>query len=187
MSRPPNLASPTPAIPPQGGLQQPRPPGPPGGPGGPPGSPGVRAPQTERRTLVVGRGISVQGSVQDAERLVVEGTVEATMIRATELSVAPGGVFRGEVEVEDAELAGTIDGTLVAHGTLVVRASGKLLGSARCRRLQVEDGGQISGRLEMLTDGTPRSEASRPGTIEPAKPGDRPAPVQVAPAESVAS
>ena len=31
----------------------------------------------ERRTLVVGRGISVQGTVQDAERLVVEGTVEA--------------------------------------------------------------------------------------------------------------
>ena len=32
----------------------------------------------ERRTLVVGRGISVQGIVTDAERLVVEGTVEAS-------------------------------------------------------------------------------------------------------------
>ena len=187
MSRPPVPAAPTPGIPPQGNLQPPRPPGPPGGPGGAPAAGGVRAPQTERRTLVVGRGISVQGSVQDAERLVVEGTVEATMIRATELSVAPGGVFRGEVEVEDAELAGTIDGTLVAHGTLVVRASGKLLGSARCRRLQVEDGGQISGRLEMLTDGAARSEAPRPGAAEPAKPGERPAPLQATPAETVAS
>ncbi len=183
MSRPPIPATPTPPIPPQG-LQPPRPPGPPGTPG----LSGSRAPQaSERRTLVVGRGISVQGSVQDAERLVVEGTVEATMIRATELSVAPGGVFRGEVEVEDAELAGTIDGTLVAHGTLVVRASGKLLGSARCRRLQVEDGGQISGRLEMLTEGTPRSEASKLGTGEAIKPGERPAPLQVTPAEATAS
>ena len=57
---------------------------------------------TERRTLVVGRGISVQGVVQDAERLVVEGTVESTMIHAAELAVAQGGVFRGEIEVEDA-------------------------------------------------------------------------------------
>ena len=155
---------------------------------GAPGMGGTRAPQaTERRTLVVGRGISVQGSVQDAERLVVEGTVEATMIRATELSVAPGGVFRGEVEVEEAELAGTIDGTLVTHGTLVVRASGKLLGSARCRRLQVEDGGQISGRLEMLTDGAPRPDAGRLGSVEGAKPGDRPAPLQVAPADATVS
>jgi cytoskeletal protein CcmA (bactofilin family) len=106
----------------------------------------------ERRTLVVGRGISVQGMVQDAERLVVEGQVEATMIHATELSVSPGGIFKGEVEVEDAEVAGTIDGTVTARGNLVVRNTGVVLGTARCRRLQVEDGGQITGRIEMLTE-----------------------------------
>ena len=75
-----------------------------------PAAPLSRAPArdpSERRTLVVGRGISVQGTVQDAERLVVEGTVEASMIHATELAVAPGGMFKGEVEVEDAEIAGT--------------------------------------------------------------------------------
>jgi cytoskeletal protein CcmA (bactofilin family) len=105
----------------------------------------------DRRTLVVGRGISVQGTVQDAERLVVEGTVEATSINGlTELSIAHGGVFKGEVEVEEAEIAGTIDGTLVARQTLVVRSTGRVLGTARCRRLQVEDGGQITGRIEML-------------------------------------
>ncbi|MDE1897001.1 MAG: polymer-forming cytoskeletal protein [Rhodospirillales bacterium] len=114
----------------------------------------------ERRTLVVGRGISVQGTVQDAERLVVEGTVEATMINANELSIAPGGIFKGEVEVDDAEVAGTIDGTLVARATLVVRNTGRVLGTARCRRLQVEDGGQITGRIEML------SEASAPASFK---------------------
>jgi cytoskeletal protein CcmA (bactofilin family) len=111
----------------------------------------------ERRTLVVGRGISVQGTVQDAERLVVEGTVEASMIHATELAIASGGVFKGEVEVEDAEVAGTIDGTLTARGALIVRATGRVLGTARCRRLQVEDGGQISGRVEMISD-QPKSD-----------------------------
>ena len=86
-----------------------------------------RAIPAERRTLVVGRAASsVQGVVQDAERLVVEGTVEATMIQASELSVAPGGVFKGEVEVEDAEVAGTIDGTLTVKGSLIVRATGKV-------------------------------------------------------------
>ncbi len=106
----------------------------------------------ERRTLVVGRGISVQGTVQDAERLVVEGTVEASMIHAAELAIAPGGVFKGEVEVEEAEIAGTIDGTLTARANLIVRATGRVLGTARCRRLTVEDGGQITGRIEMITE-----------------------------------
>lgn len=116
--------------------------------------PPARAPETsERRTLVVGRGISLQGVVQDAERLVVEGTVEATMIKAAELSISQGGIFKGEVEVEEAEVAGTIDGTLTARHSLIVRTSGKVLGTARCRRLQVEDGGQITGRIEMISEG----------------------------------
>ena len=142
----------------------------------PTGRPGARDP-AERRTLVVGRGISVQGVVQDAERLVVEGTVEATMIHATELAIAPGGMFKGEVEVEDAEIAGTIDGTLTARGSLVVRSSGKALGIARCRRLQVEDGGQITGRIEMITD-QPKVEPGRtdlPKTEPPPRPSFEPA------------
>ncbi len=146
----------------------PRPPGPPVARTGP----DRPAPVQERRTLVVGRGISVQGMVQDAERLVVEGTVEATMIHATELSVSPGGVFKGEVEVENAEVAGTIDGTVMARGSLVVRGTGVVLGTARCRRLQVEDGGQITGRIEMLPD-TARGTApvvARSEPVEAVKP-----------------
>jgi cytoskeletal protein CcmA (bactofilin family) len=115
--------------------------------------PGPRIGTQDRRTLVVGRGISLQGTVSDAERLVVEGTVESQMIQATELSISQSGVFKGEVQVEDAEVAGTFDGTLTARGTLVIRGTGRVLGVARCRRLMVEDGGQLSGRMEMLGDG----------------------------------
>ena len=150
MSRPPFTATPAPQATP------PAAPRPALGP--------IRTPTrdpSDRRTLVVGRGISVQGTVQDAERLVVEGTVEASMIHATELAISPGGVFKGEVEVEDAEIAGTIDGTLTARGSLVVRATGKLMGTARCRRLQVEDGGQITGHMEMISEPA-RTEPSRP-------------------------
>ena len=130
-------------------------------------APGGRRDSSDRRTLVVGRGISVQGSIQDAERLVVEGTVEASLLQAAELSVAPGGVFRGEIEVEDADLAGTIDGTLTVRGNLTVRATGKLIGKTRCRRLQVEDGGQITGHLEMITGDMPPRPAA-PDAAPPA-------------------
>lgn len=157
MSRPPFSPVPsTPAAPPQPAAR----------PSASPARPPVRDP-SERRTLVVGRGISVQGTVQDAERLVVEGTVEATMIHATELSIAPGGIFKGEIEVEEAEIAGTIDGTLTARGALMVRATGKVLGTARCRRLQVEDGGQITGRIEMITEQS-HAEPARAPAPEPA-------------------
>lgn len=160
MSRPPFPAAPAPQTPMQPLAQRPM-------------NPAGRTPgrdPAERRTLVVGRGISVQGTVQDAERLVVEGTVEASMIHAHELSVAPGGVFKGEIEVEDAEVAGVVDGTLTARGNLIVRASGKMLGVARCRRLQVEDGGQITGRIEMITEARPAAEATLAAAPRPIEP-----------------
>jgi cytoskeletal protein CcmA (bactofilin family) len=168
MGRTPFPAPPSPA---------PNPPGPVPNPGMPAGMavpprPGVQPVRmrepAERRTLVVGRGISLQGTVTDAERLVVEGTVEASMIHAAELMIAQGGVFKGEVEVDDAEITGVIDGTLTARGNLIVRATGKVLGTARCRRLQVEDGGQITGRIEMLTEGAapaPRQDESAPASM----------------------
>ncbi len=125
----------------------------------PAGTPPARQ-TAERRTLVVGKGISVQGVISDAERLIVEGTVESEVLRAVELVVAPGGLFRGTVEVEDSEIGGTIDGTLTARGSLVISSSGKVIGTARCRRLKVEDGGQITGQIEMITE-APRSDAPR--------------------------
>jgi cytoskeletal protein CcmA (bactofilin family) len=156
MSRPPFISAPNPQAPPTGAPSPSASPRPASAPLSGPRGPAREA--TERRTLVVGRGISVQGTVQDAERLVVEGTVEASMIHATEVSISQGGMFKGEAEVEDAEVAGTFNGTLTVRGNLVIRGTGRVLGQARYRRLQVEDGGQISGQMEMLSDG-PKVEA----------------------------
>lgn len=153
---------PTPTTPPTGPTPPsvsaiPPRPTPVGVPGAPslapaPAAAAPRAAAAERRTLVVGRGISLQGTVTEAERLVVEGTVESQMIQAAELSIGHSGVFKGEVQVEDAEIAGTFDGTLTARGALILRSTGRLLGVARYGRLQVEEGGQISGKMEKIGD-----------------------------------
>ena len=133
-----------------------------------PGAPVATAPRGpagaeagERRTLIVGKGISLQGTVADAERLVVEGTVESQMIQAQQLYVSHSGVFKGEVQVEEAEIAGVFDGTITANVSLTIRATGKVLGVARTKKLSVEEGGQLSGRMEMLTDG-PQQRPSFP-------------------------
>ena len=112
----------------------------------------TRSEAGERRTLVVGKGISLQGTVTDAERLVIEGTMESQLLQAQELVISHSGVFKGEVQVEDAEVAGTFDGTITASGSLTIRATGRVIGTARARRLAVEDGGQLSGKMEMISD-----------------------------------
>ena len=129
----------------------------------------ARAEGIERRTLVVGRGISLQGTVADAERLEVEGTVESTMIQASELFVAQNGVFKGEVEVEDAVVAGHFDGTLTARNSLIIKTTGKVSGTARSRRLSVEEGGQLSGKMEMLSEAQASAPSSPPRSMPSAE------------------
>lgn len=121
----------------------------------------------ERRTLVVGKGISLQGTVTEAERLVIEGTMESQLLQAQELIISHSGVFKGEVQVEDAEIAGVFDGTLTANGSLTIRSTGRVLGVARSRRLSVEDGGQLSGKMEMITDSSPAPTARMAPTAAP--------------------
>jgi cytoskeletal protein CcmA (bactofilin family) len=121
---------------------------------------------------VVGRGISLAGTITDCERLVVEGTVEASLHNGSELTIASGGTFKGEIEIDEAEVSGTFDGAIVTRVALVVRASGRVLGNVRCRRLTVEEGGQISGRIEMIAE----PAATAAPAAAPARPGFAPLP-----------
>ena len=116
------------------------------------GRPTGRAEAGEKRVLQLGKGISIQGSVTEAERIVIDGTMESQLLQCQELAISHSGVFKGEVQVEDADIAGVFDGTLTATGNLTIRATGRVLGVARSRRLSVEDGGQLTGRMEMITD-----------------------------------
>lgn len=148
----------------------------------PPGSPGPTAPGSagagrrvesataalaDRRTLVVGRGIALSGTITDCERLVVEGTVEATVNQGSEILISTGGVFRGEIEIDQADIHGTFDGTLTARDALVVRSTGRVLGTVRCRRLTVEEGGEVSGKVDMLNVSSSSRPAERPMPATP--------------------
>ncbi|MCX7373097.1 MAG: polymer-forming cytoskeletal protein [Alphaproteobacteria bacterium] len=159
MSQPPKptMAPPPSAMPPRPGM-----PGAPGAVGVPVRPQPAPALTGDRRTLLVGKGISVQGTIADCERLVVEGTVESQMLQAAELSISATGIFRGEVQVEDADISGLFDGTITARGNLTIRATGKVNGVARSKRLSVEDGGQLMGRMEMLTEGSAAAPAAAP-------------------------
>lgn len=104
-----------------------------------------------RRTLIVGQGIHIQGNFNDIETLIVEGTIETTIIKLKKLIVQQPGVFHGAVEAQDIEITGLLEGDVTVQGNLTVTATGRLIGKAKCRRLKVEDGGQITGQVEMIT------------------------------------
>jgi len=111
----------------------------------------------EANRLTVGRNIFLNGEITACEKLVVEGRVEASLSDAHVIEVAPTGYFKGNAEVEEADISGYFEGTLVAKDVLTIRKDGKVSGSVRYGKIVIESGGEISGDMASLI------EADSPG------------------------
>lgn len=133
------------------------------------------ASSSKERTIVVGRGIELRGELSACERLVVEGFVDMEVKECRAIEVGESGTYRGAVEVDVAEIAGDFEGTLTARETLLVRATGRVRGQIRYRKIIVESGGLISGDIGELTaekaeaSSKPRTAAGRPADRAPAQ------------------
>ena len=107
---------------------------------------------SEGKCLVVGRSIALSGRIESCEKLIVEGSVETEMDGCRELEIARTGVFKGNAEVENADVSGAVEGVLTARGVLTVRASGRVRGKISYGQLEIERGGSIIGDVQPLSD-----------------------------------
>jgi cytoskeletal protein CcmA (bactofilin family) len=113
---------------------------------------------SDGKRLTVGREICLSGEISACEVLVVEGKVEASLSDSRAIEIAEGGFFKGNAEIDNAEIAGRYEGNLTVRDRLLVRATGKISGQIRYRRLEVELGGEIGGDLQVLSRPVPRTD-----------------------------
>lgn len=103
--------------------------------------------------LIVGPNIKLKGvEITDCDTLVVEGRVEATMDSRV-IHIAECGAFKGAAEIDIAEIHGEFDGELTVRQKLVIHATGKVSGTVRYGKIVIEEGGQLSGDIQVGTAG----------------------------------
>lgn len=111
------------------------------------GDPRLR--RREGKVLTIGSGISVTGEISACDTLVVEGTVEAKLTEGRNLDISSSGSFCGEAAVENAIIAGRFDGDLTVRNRLQVAASGRIVGTVRYGKLEIEAGGELNGDISI--------------------------------------
>jgi cytoskeletal protein CcmA (bactofilin family) len=109
----------------------------------------------EDKTLTVGKDISLHGEIADCAKVHVDGKVEATLSKCRALIITDSGYFGGTAEVDTADISGRFDGSLECTGRLIIRESGRVNGEVRYGQIEIECGGEISGKV-----GTVDSEES---------------------------
>jgi len=119
-------------------------------------------PENESR-LTVGPHIRLKSvEITSCDTLLIDGAVEATMdLRVMQINER--GSFTGTAEVDNAEIRGQFDGVLLVRETLVIHATGRVSGSIRYGRIVIEEGGQLTGDIEI--GALPGAAATAPATV----------------------
>lgn len=121
--------------------------------------------QIEARTLIVGAGMSVSGTITACDRLVAEGTVDAKLDGCQQVIVTETGVFRGNVSTDHADVHGRFEGELVVQKRLLVRAAGQVAGTVSYGEIEIECGGKIAGQIKPHDRAASASKSAQTGYV----------------------
>jgi len=100
------------------------------------------------RQLTVGREISLSGEIASCDTLIVEGSVEANLQNCRDVDIAETGLFKGSAEIDNADVRGSFEGSLIVRKRLLIRSNGHVSGTIRYGQIEIELGGQISGDVQ---------------------------------------
>lgn len=113
-----------------------------------------------KRILTVGPQINMKGEITSCDRLVIEGSVDATLSDVDTVEITKDGSFQGKAEVRNAEISGTFDGDLVCTDRLVIHATGRVNGTISYSEIEIERGGQLSGNVQFAASGAAKKKAA---------------------------
>ena len=121
----------------------------------------------------IGPELVVHGDLATDAQLHVDGRVEGN-VRCSHLIQGGAGSVAGNITAEEARLAGTVEGMVVAR-ILNVEATARILGDVAYEVISIEAGAQIEGRLArraalVLDDGADSVPVATPVSFKPAEP-----------------
>ena len=97
----------------------------------------------------IAEGLKIKGEVQGSEDLRVDGEIEGRInLPSAVVVLGPKGRVTGDIQAREVVLEGACRGNISARERVRVAATGKLEGDVTSERLVIEEGAQVSGRLE---------------------------------------
>ena len=127
--------------------------------------PAARASSPEKVISIIGPGMRVVGDCDTTDTVRIEGQVEGSVRAEKAVVVGKGGTVTGDIQTQDAVIAGSVKGALDVESRLELQSTCLIDGEIRATRLQLEEGGVVNG---IVSVGRREPVA---GVDAPAKPG----------------
>src|SRR5688572_9063181 len=125
------------------------------------------SPQASREGVIsiIGPGMRVTGDCDTEGTLRIEGTVEGTVRAGKAVVVGKDGVVQGDVFTQDAVIGGRVTGTVIAESRLELQATCIIEGEIRARRIKLDEGGKVNGKVQMGDITQPPRNAQNAGQV----------------------
>lgn len=109
-------------------------------------------------STILGKGSRIEGKIKVEHSLRVDGHFKGDIITSDTLVIGKEGKVEGSTKAKDIIVGGTLSGTVIAEGKLVLEAKAVFEGDMTTKRLVVDDGAMLEGHCSMKS-ASPSPEA----------------------------
>ena len=94
-------------------------------------------------------GTSIDGDIKSNGDIRIDGTLNGTLDAKGRVVIGATGIITGDVICQNAEILGTVKGTVTVTELLSLKASAKINGDIVTGKLSIEPGAAFSGSCSM--------------------------------------
>lgn len=125
-------------------------------------APGSGLGSSEEKT-VVGKQISIEGSICGKENLLIEGSMKGKIeLEEHQVTVGSRGQVEAEIHAKDVTISGRMTGNIQALGKVQITKEAEFNGEVKAKQFSVEDGAYIKAVIELERETKMPSSAGKP-------------------------
>ncbi|MGA7915175.1 MAG: polymer-forming cytoskeletal protein [Candidatus Acidiferrales bacterium] len=119
--------------------------------------------------------MKIRGEISGNSNLVIEGEVQGKVQMANgRVTVAATGKVNADIEASEIAVDGQVQGNLKATENVRLGATSHVQGSILTRRIAIDDGARLRGKVEMIRSGVAGNASAGSTSEESDKPGAAP-------------
>jgi len=98
---------------------------------------------------IIGVGTVITGDIQSKGDIRIDGTLSGAVKTTGKVVVGQSGIIEGDVECNNADVAGSLNAKIIVAQLLSLKATAKLTGDLVTNKLAIEPGAAFTGHCSM--------------------------------------
>lgn len=94
-------------------------------------------------------GVRIVGDLFADSSLRIDGEIKGNVSTSSKVVIGENGSIKGNLTCMEADIEGTVDGTLKIEGLLILRQNAKINGDIYTSRIQIDEGAAFNGKCQM--------------------------------------